>query len=303
MRPDFTKMSTEEVRQLYCDITKKPRDEADSRKKSSLVEELLQYYEKPQEISVAIDKPFEETEVELEEEHPPTYERAQLEQIDKEGTPIRGSKGWQEYVLSLLSDNEYADVDGNRFPKTPGLRRLVEVLLGPIVYSGPAIFHQKDDVTTVSYVVKIDWKHSGDIREFAEIADVCPLNTPPEFYRHAAATACSRAAGRAFRNALLLSIHTAEEMTAPATNGPADDIRLLDMTATITGSQVAGIKHMCNKLGIDLDKLLTHNAITEEVEKILKVQGQDLLLQLNKYGGSGPDILAIPDTILKEKVS
>ena len=49
-------------------------------------------------------------------------------------TPLMTSPDWNDYVLELFQDKEL--IDGN--PLVAGLRRVAELVLGPIVYSGPS---------------------------------------------------------------------------------------------------------------------------------------------------------------------
>ena len=296
MRPDFTKMTIAEIRELYCEKSgASPEEAAKLSPKSAVVEKLLEYYDKPDPPKIM----FENAEIDHVEvmEYADRESRRQLE-ANGVGIPRRGSPGWQEYVISLLTPEEYVEKDNRKYPKATGLRRLVELLLGPIVECGPSqIFPPtiSERCATVCYnvVVRFD---DGD-RTYADIADASALNTPPEFAVHASATASSRAAGRAFRSALLLSINTAEEMNGVGlAGGQTDDIRLID--EPISAVQKVGVQSVCDRLNIDINKLLEHNGIHKPLELLMKSDGTKLMLQLNKYSATGTDKLEIPDTIL-----
>ena len=62
------------------------------------------------------------------------------------------------------------------------------------------------------FEVVINWMDSGELRTFAEVADVWHGNTDDLFCAHPVATACTRAEGRALRKALKLRVLAAEEL-------------------------------------------------------------------------------------------
>lgn len=299
MKPDFTQMNVAEIRQLYCERLGVSMEQAEQIKpKSALVAGLEKTYpqNEPPKIDV-VNSPFSLAQI----------EEARVQQnhaVDCETVPERGSPEWQEYLLSLLTEDEYVLKDNKRYPKASGLRRLVEKLLGDILHSGPKHVFPPNNTTggnaTIVYEITIAWREAmGQPRTFSEVADGGPSNTPAEYAVHASATAASRAAGRAFRSALLLSINTAEEMNnvVGVTNGPTDDIRLLNEPSSTT--QHVGIRTVANRLNISVDALLQHNNFSANLEKLTKVEAQNLLLQLSQFSSGS---LEIPDSIKEPKV-
>ena len=123
--------------------------------------------------------------------------------------PAMTDPQWNDYVMSMFTDKEM--YNGN--PLVNGLRRVAEVVLGPIVYSGPTqVFPpQRDDHhgrATVVFTVEFQ---NG--MRFSEVADCWEGNTDDMFCAYAIATASTRAEGRALRKALRIKAVAAEEMT------------------------------------------------------------------------------------------
>lgn len=294
-RPDFTKMTVAQVRELYCSFTGDTEEQAKAiGTKSDIVERLLPYY--------------------------PEYETSGfLQEVEMEGgaillagnnavnmntdsdAPSRGSAEWQDYVMGLLTTDEYAEKGGKKYPKAAGLRRLVELLLGPIVESGPCgVWLPNVQCSTVQYKMVIRWSIGSsmltqELRTFSEIADTSPANTPEEFAKYPSATACSRAAGRAYRAALLLAVNTAEEMAA-VIEPETVNTNASDELESVNTTQCTAIRMMCLRLKIDLAKLLEFNG-GKKFEDMTKADGRALLAQLNAFGTSGKDSLEIPDCV------
>lgn len=306
LRPDFTKMSVEELRNLLVEKSGMTYEQAcEVKPKSAVVDKLMPYYpEEGERVGLSIDNNVF-AQAELETVEPASY--AQQELGSEDPIPLRGSPEWQEYVLSLLRSDEYNEKDGKRFPKAAGLRRMVELLLGPIVESGPVVIQSPNMAhngfnATVVYKISVAWqRNGGDVRVFSDVADAGYENVASEYAKHASATASSRAAGRAFRNALLLSVNTAEEMSQVLEAvGPTDDIRMLEDAGPITAIQIVGIQRMSDRLKISVVKLLAHNGYPEgkTLSELTKSEAQNIMSQLNKFSSTGKDGLEIPSTIL-----
>ena len=126
-----------------------------------------------------------------------------------EESPSTTDPGWNDYVMSKFTEKEL--YDGN--PLVNGLRRVAELVIGPIVYSGPTqVFPpQRDDHhgrATVVFTVEFE---NG--MRYSEVADCWEGNTDDMFCAYAIATASTRAEGRALRKALRIRAVAAEEMT------------------------------------------------------------------------------------------
>jgi len=96
-----------------------------------------------------------------------------------------GDEDWDLYVMSQFKPNEM--VEGN--PNVSGLRRVAEVLLGPILESGPIPGTVQSDLTATTvtgraqsvYEVIFQWKatEGTPIRKFRAAADSFVGNTDP----------------------------------------------------------------------------------------------------------------------------
>ena len=138
--------------------------------------------------------------------------------------PAETSPAWSDYVKSQFAEEEL-DSQGN--PTADGLRRMVKLLLGDIIESKveiPAAPSLTQGLyATVIYTVTIRYHNNpGDLRTFADAADVNPENTDPNYARHAVASATTKAEGRVYRKALgLTKTLAAEEVAAPDLATPA----------------------------------------------------------------------------------
>ena len=172
------------------------------------------------------------------------------EESDK---PAMTDPAWSEYVMKQFAEDELVERNGQNAPTTEGLRRVAELLLGPIVESSSHViqvptpdngFH-----ATVQHTVRIFWQQDHE-RIFQEAADVFPGNTDPSFARFAVATASTRAEGRALRKALRLKrVCAAEELTAV----PVEEAGL---NGKITNSQIQFVDVMCRRNDINVLKYL-----------------------------------------------
>ena len=151
---------------------------------------------------------FDASTVDMDEEKEKTEE-----EVMETTMPAYGSKEWSDYVMSKFEPHEL--IDGN--PICAGLRRVVDDVLGSIVSSRPVQVWPSTDVNgpgraTVVFEVVINWMDSGELRTFAEVADVWHGNTDDLFCAHPVATASTRAEGRALRKALKVKCLAAEEL-------------------------------------------------------------------------------------------
>lgn len=159
------------------------------------------------------------------------------------------SPEWDAYAMSHFAPNEL--VDG--YPNAAGLRRVAELLLGPIVKSGPTqVFPSEGNGpsrATVVYTVVFEWGGPGGfIREYSEVADVWHGNTDALFCGYAVATASTRAEGRALRKALKLKKCSAEELS----KNDVAKIVAEETVEKISNEQISFIDSKCKKLDINV---------------------------------------------------
>lgn len=160
------------------------------------------------------------------------------------------SPEWHEYAMGHFQNNE--TIDGH--PNVAGLRRVTELLLGPILNSEvvkvfPVMESNEPGRATVVYRVSV--KFSDDtVRTFSDVADVWHGNTDDMFLVHAVATACTRAESRCLRKMLKIRGIAAEElMTTKDSSKIVSDSSTGDRNRC-SKDQVNFINAKCKKLDI-----------------------------------------------------
>ena len=170
------------------------------------------------------------------------------------------STEWHDYVIRQLNEDE-KDGDGN--PYVHGLRRITQLLIGPIIESRARVVQSPTFVESignlqpavVEYTVRvINSKTPPGIDPYeivvTDVADVYHGNTDPEFARYSTAMAATRAKGRCFREILQLKrVAAAEELT----NVPLDES---GVNGLITPTQINFIDLLARRLKIDVMKYI-----------------------------------------------
>jgi hypothetical protein len=162
--------------------------------------------------------------------------------------PEMHEAAWTDYVLSQLFPDELSD----KCPTVEGLRRISQVLLGPIVDSSPQDLVLNNEETAVSYKVTFLWQRNdprfGMEVSFGSCADTTDTNANHPYNKYKAAMSDTRAEGRALKKALgLKRVLTAEEAN-PELELPSKD--------TVTSGQLAAIKNLCKKQDINVNKFV-----------------------------------------------
>jgi hypothetical protein len=214
------------------------------------------------------------------------------------------SPDWHEHVMSLFDESEL--IDGN--PLVAGLRRVSEVVLGPVVFSGPTqVFpSQRDDHhgrATVVFTVEFE---SG--MRYSEVADCWEGNTDDMFCAYPVATASTRAEGRALRKALRIKGIAAEESTkkntaeivrnaSRAESGSSQDGDFNE-EARMSDAQYNFIDVKCRQLNVSGEDLFKQIFDVDSNRKVPKKSASNIIDQLNEYQR---DKSTIPDNILGYK--
>jgi len=187
--------------------------------------------------------------------------------------PERLSPEWNDYVLSLFSDDEKF----NGRPKAHGLRRVAQLLCGRIVSSIPAqVFPPTEKFVAAATVWRVEFEN-GDV--FGDVADCNVYNTDEAFVAYALATSATRAEARALRKALNLSTAAAEEMTEkdttaivraveaskPSTGEIEDKDRMTDAQANLIRIKCKQIDVDPVKFFKDVMKVNPHGLITKKL--------------------------------------
>lgn len=202
--------------------------------------------------------------------------------VPDDGRPAMHDINWPDFVMSHFDESELVKkvVYGTEksFPKVDGLRRVVELLLGPIIQGQARTIEcsrpDNDYTATVEYTVKIRCtKTGGTDRVFTSVADAGLNNADPIFRRFAPQLAETRAEGRALRKALRLNVVAFEELSKTAEEDT------VDVGEPATGNDLIILKRECTKRKIDYDKFCSDNKIGPKVSKA-KVKA----LMLELYG-------------------
>jgi len=219
----------------------------------------------------------------------PSNTETSVKDVIDDGSPLPTDPKWNDYVLSLFEENGLFD----KMPLTSGLRRVAELLMGRIVFSGPSqVFPPQsgNEIGRSTVVWKIQFE---DGSTFCDVADSWEGNTDDMFCVYSTATAATRAEGRALRKALRLRVVAAEEVTKKDTAKIAQDISKkkgldvssseYDSSGTMTGPQANFIDGKSKQLNVDAQKILKEVANVVNVSKTTKKQASDVIEKLNEY--------------------
>lgn len=200
--------------------------------------------------------------------------------------PSMLSPEWHDYAMTLFHDSEL--IDGH--PLVAGLRRVSEMVLGTIVFSGPTqVFPvQREDHhgrATVVFTVEF----SNGIR-YSEVADSWEGNTDDMFCAFAVAIASTRAEARALRKALKIKGVAAEELTKKDTAKIVRDISTTknssegeyNENSRMSDAQSNFVDVKCRQLNINGQELFKLFKV-ESSRKVSKKVASDIIDNLNDY--------------------
>lgn len=210
--------------------------------------------------------------------------------------PEYASPSWNDYVLSLLSDDEFSE----GYPTLNGLRRVFIKLFGVPLESGPTLVVPSTSEThpgraTVVYEIVFVLPNTEQPRRVREVADSYIGNTDAKYAVYTPAVASSRAEARAVRKCLALSVICADEVTndtvskeiaaesIKSISKQIGDTDLSDMEL-VTSTQLMAMKALCGRLNIDFTKFINagNNKYDSEVD-ILKATATKMIKKLNDY--------------------
>jgi hypothetical protein len=199
---------------------------------------------------------------------------------------------WTEHVLEQLTDDE--KFNGN--PTVDGLRRLVEIFLGPIVRSESDVIQsptiENNHRATVMHMVTIIPRHGHEL-SFGGVADVCGANTDPVYAKFPTSMAETRAEGRALRRALKLrKVVSAEELTTVGGTPESAEVEY------ITKGQISILDTLCCKgRGCDINvvKLLNSDGVEyKNLSRVPKSVAAKFVQDLSSYQ---QDVNSIPSVL------
>lgn len=223
----------------------------------------------------------------------PSNTDTRVKDVIMEDTPSVLSPEWNEYVMSKFTADELVD----NMPIAAGLRRVSEMLLGQIMFSGPTqVFPPKDDNShgRATVVWKVEF---ADGSCFSDVADCWEGNTDDMFCAYAVATAATRAEARALRKALRIRAVAAEEVTKKNTAAIVKEASRITSTtgeyedsSRMTDPQATFINIKCKQL--DINPLLFFKEVmsVNNVQKITKKVASDSIDKLNQLQRNTSDI-------------
>lgn len=200
--------------------------------------------------------------------------------VERRVPPGRNETGWHDWVMKQFAEDELDN--GN--PKVAGLRRLVNKLVGRVVFTGPVELKTvlgENGLPQASCVYRVDVREFEDAGNYVDLDDpkfdVCTYraaagsfhgNTDDEFAAFPEAMAETRAESRALKKALGLKVVGSDELTSKDT---AEEVRKAlvpkgfdaapvepeyNPDAPIKAMQKKHIESQCKKLGIDVLKFI-----------------------------------------------
>lgn len=216
----------------------------------------------------------------------PSNTKTGTKDVIQSNIPSMLSSEWHDYAMTLFHESEM--IDGH--PLVAGLRRVAEVVLGPIVFSGPTqVFpvQREDHHGRATVVFTVEFANG---MRYAEVADSWEGNTDDMFCAFAVAIASTRAEARALRKALKIKGVAAEELTKKDTAKIVRDISSTkstsegeyDDSSRMSDAQYNFIDVKCKQLNLDGKKLFSEfNA--DSGRKVSKKVASDIIDRLNDY--------------------
>lgn len=198
----------------------------------------------------------------------------------------------QEQILSLFEEDELLD---GEYPKANGLRRVANLVIGPIVdESSRTEFINWDAENRISgikcdFSITFECKNTnfgstGSAIRFCDSSDCIPqLNClDPKFSKYPTAIASTRAEARVLRKALRLNIVSAEEMDVRQDD---TQITLINKTGDqyIKEAQIKVFRNICENKGIDIETMVTSvNKNASKVEELTEEDFKKAIKELNE---------------------
>lgn len=182
--------------------------------------------------------------------------------------PKFGSPEWSDYVKSLLLPDEIY----NDQPKCDGLKRLVELLIGPIIrkqlkcIKAPSVH---DNTATIAVSIMCESKELKTHLIEESIADANESNNHNEPYcYHMSATAETKAEARCYRKLLRLkNVIAAEE--GMSSN---DMIPINNSNNKITNIQIEGIDRLANRLNLNVMDFVNIGSSGKKYENVNDIE-------------------------------
>lgn len=216
----------------------------------------------------------------------PSNTNTSVKNVVIEDRPSMLSPEWHDYAMTMFHESEL--LDGH--PLVAGLRRVSELVLGPIVFSGPTqVFpvQREDHHGRATVVFTVEFANG---QRYSEVADSWEGNTDDMFCAFAVAIASTRAEARALRKALKIKGVAAEELTKKDTAKIVRDISNTKSTSEgeyndqsrMSDAQYNFIDIKCKQLNVNGKKLFKEFNV-DPSKKVSKKIASDLIDRLNDY--------------------
>lgn len=217
----------------------------------------------------------------------PSNTDTSVKDVISQDAPSMLSPEWHDYAMTLFQEDELV----NGHPLVTGLRRVSELVLGPMAFSGPTWVKptDRDDHhgrATVIFTIEFA---SG--LKCSEVADSWEGNTDDMFCAFAVAIASTRAEARALRKVLKIKGVAAEELTKKDTAKIVRDLSKQTNSSSgdyndqgrMSDAQSNFIDIKCKQLDVNGAKLLSDVFNVSHSKKISKKVASDIIDRLNEY--------------------
>jgi hypothetical protein len=223
----------------------------------------------------------------VEELKTPSNTDTSVKDVVSNDAPNMLSPEWHDYAMTLFQEDEMM----NGHPLVTGLRRVSELVLGPMAFSGPTWVKptDRDDHhgrATVIFTIEF----ANGLR-CAEVADSWEGNTDDTFCAFAVAIASTRAEARALRKVLKIKGVAAEELTKKDTAKIVRDLSKQNNSSggeyndsgRMSDAQYNFIDIKCKQLNVNGGKLFKDKFKVDNNRKISKKVASDIIDVLNDY--------------------
>ena len=292
MAYDTTQLKVEEIRRILIDEHGLSEEMVGQTKGKSALVELLNKTE--QELSGVDNVSFGENEETGDfEAVNENIKSSGTEEIDEnQEVPIIGDSGWHEYVMSNFTEDEV--LFGN--PTVDGMRRVTELLIGPIDSIETTVLQCPDLANERRATVKVKI-HVFENGSYDGVADAYWGNCDKTYRNYPTSVAETRAEGRALKRILRLKkVNAAEEIGVTSDHDDSvneDDVE----NGLITSTQLQFLDIMCNtnRLNINVKKLVEYHKLSNDVKKLTHKDALMLNEKLSNYQGK---VETIPEEIV-----
>ena len=223
----------------------------------------------------------------VEELQTPSNTDTSVKNVVSSDVPSMLAPEWHDYAMKLFEENELV----NGHPLVAGLRRVCELVLGPMTFSGPTWVKPTDRDDHHGRATVIFTVEFANGIKCAEVADSWEGNTDDTFCAFAVAIASTRAEARALRKVLKIRGVAAEELTKKDTAKIVRDISKQQSSSSgdyndqgrMSDAQLNFIDIKCKQLNINGAKLFKDVFNIDQRKKVSKKVASDVIDVLNDY--------------------